>query len=363
MEGGEVSEPIDVEVVEERSVAALHPAVIEHPDALVRPAAAIEQVRDAFHAYQRVYAELLAPADFQVIAGKRFPKKSAWRKLAVAFGVSFDIKERVYERDERNRIVRAEFVVTATAPNGRRADGFGACDLFEKCCPPNCTKGGPNSKHKHCADPCPGTVHFSNSQHDLPATAETRAKNRAASDLFGMGEVSAEEMNALRDEGWWGGWPSEEDMRDAHDPVVDWLRTADPGTQAVVKAWREERGWKLPLPREDFTEFAAFVAELRARAEGSRDPAPQAPSGEKGGGDAERVTAAAALPPCRLCDHPHEHHGFGEQGTLVCHDCRECPGYEAELPSDQNRELFETPGPEESKAHVAKAREQLREPG
>lgn len=277
---------IDADVIEpepERTVAAL--AIIDHQPvgALVRPAADLEDIVAAFQAYQALRQRLLVPADFQNISGKQFAKKSGWRKLSVAFGVNLTIKERVYERNEQGRIIRAEIVATATAPNGRECDGLGACDLFERCCFDGCKKGG---NHKHCpagkGDPCDGAHHFSNPQHDLPATAETRAKNRAASDLFGMGEVSAEEMTQ-EEAGYWGGWESEDEMKAAHDPLPV-LRSQD--ARAKERQWLEDHGTTSWATKADFAEFSAFVRELvlqdSERSEGAGVAGPDAapPTGE-----------------------------------------------------------------------------------
>ena len=180
----------------ESNVAALVPH--QGRGALVAPAGTVEDIAQAFEDYQRVCGRLLDDNDHQSIGGKKFRKRSAWRKLAVAFGVSFEIRSREIHRDDQGRVVDAEFQVRAVAPNGRYADGWGACDVFERCCPPDCNKGG---RHSHCpsaeGEACPAWTHFSHANHDIPATAETRAKNRAASDLFGMGEVSAEEITEL----------------------------------------------------------------------------------------------------------------------------------------------------------------------
>jgi hypothetical protein len=182
----------DVEVVEDVSVAAL--ARIEpRMDSLVRPAADLADIAQAFADYQTLTKSLLDESDYQQIQDKKFPKRSAWRKLAVAFGVTFQIVDRVHDRDASGRILRSEFIVRAIAPNTRYADGWGACSAFERCCPQGCRR-----RHNHCpaerGEPCSGTVHFTHAEHDIPATAETRAKNRAAADLFGMGAVSAEEV-------------------------------------------------------------------------------------------------------------------------------------------------------------------------
>jgi len=68
--------------------------------------------------------------------------------------------------------VRARFKVRATSPNGRHMDGIGICDVTER--------------------------QFTHPEHDIVATAHTRAINRAFADLFGLGAVSAEEMTEER---------------------------------------------------------------------------------------------------------------------------------------------------------------------
>ena len=110
--------------------------------------------------------------------------------------MSTEVLDERETRDEAGRIVRARYHVRATAPNGRHWDGVGVCDVRERCCLPGCSKGG---NHRHCPaaadNPCPGYTHFSNAEHDVPATADTCASNRACADLFGLGEVSAEEVS------------------------------------------------------------------------------------------------------------------------------------------------------------------------
>lgn len=138
--------------------------------ALVQPSGSNSDIVGAMHNYQELCRALLEPSDFQTIQGKEFRKRSAWRKLAVAYGVSFEIVDRSLFWDDDGNLKAAEFIVRATAPNGRHADGWGACHVGER-----------NAGRK--------------AMHDIPATAETRAKNRAAADLFGMGEVSAEEID------------------------------------------------------------------------------------------------------------------------------------------------------------------------
>lgn len=180
--------------MEPDNIAAI--AVIDDDDqqgALIRPAASLERIEQVFKQYQSLTKRLLTEDDYQQIGRKKFPKRSAWRKLATAFGVTFEIADRHIEYDDDYDVIRSDFIVRATAPNGRFADGWGGCDRKERCCTKGCQKD-----HSHCpagkGEICPGVVHFSHPNHDIPATAETRAKNRAAADLFGLGQVSAEEI-------------------------------------------------------------------------------------------------------------------------------------------------------------------------
>ena len=137
-------------------------------EGLLRPVASVDELVTDFQEYQKLVEKLLVSDDYQKISDKEFKKKSAWRKLSKAFGISDNIVEKIIERDEAGRVFYAEFTVEATAPNGRQTTGWGSCSIRER--------------------------DFSKPDHDIPATAHTRAKNRAISDMIGAGEVSAEEM-------------------------------------------------------------------------------------------------------------------------------------------------------------------------
>ena len=119
-------------------------------------------------------------ADYQ--NGKK--KKSAWRKLAKAFNISDEkICDRII-RDENHQIISAYFEVKAILPNGRYSIGVGDCSIFDKV------------NHNDVEMPSNFELRkrFTNAEHDVIATAHTRAKSRAISDLIGAGEVSAEEI-------------------------------------------------------------------------------------------------------------------------------------------------------------------------
>jgi hypothetical protein len=141
---------------------------------LVVPAVDAAGMKQAMDAYTAMCAAILTPSDMQTITVKgkpvTFKKRSAWQKLATAFSVTTTHVDRTVHVDNNGQVVRAEFVVRATAPNGRSADGYGACSISER--------------------------RFDKPDHDVPSTAETRARNRACADLFAFGELTAEEMTA-----------------------------------------------------------------------------------------------------------------------------------------------------------------------
>lgn len=128
----------------------------------------VDAALEEWEAYQLFTEKLLDESDYQDIRGKKFKKKSAWRKYARAFNISTTIVEKIIMRDEKGRVTGAEFTVRATLPNGRFVEAWGSCSKREGA------KSHPD--------------------HDIPATAQTRATNRAIADLIGAGEVTAEEM-------------------------------------------------------------------------------------------------------------------------------------------------------------------------
>lgn len=133
-----------------------------------------DELVESFKAYQQLLHDILDPSDWQDAGSDgRFAKKSAWRKIATAFDLDVTIVGEEVERDHDGKILRAKVIARATAPSGRAMDGDGYCtrDEFHG-------KRGKNPKLEN----------------DLRATATTRAKNRAISDLVGMGEISAEEV-------------------------------------------------------------------------------------------------------------------------------------------------------------------------
>lgn len=136
---------------------------------IVMPAVTPKQFVEAWKEYQQLKKELTNKEDIQLIGGNKFLKKSYWRKIATAFNLSVEITEEHKEVLGDNNIVY-HFTQKATAPNGRYTYGTGSCDRLEK-----------------------GRM---NTIHNTRTTAETRAFNRAVSNLVGGGEVSAEEITS-----------------------------------------------------------------------------------------------------------------------------------------------------------------------
>ncbi|PON38563.1 peptide transporter family protein [Parasponia andersonii] len=115
-----------------------------------------------FKEYQNTAMAILEKTDYTMISGNPFIKKSGWRKISFYFNLSFEIRDKTIEFDENRNVQRAEFVVRASMQGGRFSDGWGSCERREK--------------------------RFLKPNHDIPSTAETRAKNKACQDLLGIGE-------------------------------------------------------------------------------------------------------------------------------------------------------------------------------
>jgi len=136
---------------------------------IVRQAVSAEVMKEQMRQFQNLKASLLDKSDVATIQNKPFIKRSGWRKLALAFNLSDEIIK------EEKEIIGDEFEwriwVKAWAPNGRFSTGIGGC--------------------------CSDERDFAHLRHDVYATAHTRAKNRALSDLIGSGEVSWEELRGM----------------------------------------------------------------------------------------------------------------------------------------------------------------------
>lgn len=135
--------------------------------AIVKPIVKIQDALSDLKSFEQMKSKLLSNSDYQPIQGKNFIKKSGWRKLALVFNISDQVVEKTRENKPNGSFVWT-FRVRATAPNGRFTESVGSCDSAER--------------------------KFTHAEHDVLATAHTRAKSRAISDLIGAGEITAEEL-------------------------------------------------------------------------------------------------------------------------------------------------------------------------
>lgn len=195
-------------------------------------------------AYDAACMALLGANDVQQEGGRSFKKKSAWRKLARHFGIS------VTTDPAASRIVHypgGEWVAyahaTAIAPWGQRYDDVGACGSDEESGRREITYA------------------------DAIATAQTRASNRATSNLIAMGEVSADEISQRRpsqsrqQQSSGGGRTAEDKAMPFGDSKGTRLGDLDSGT--LVKA----RDWCM---QKDATKWADFIAALETVLENRR---------------------------------------------------------------------------------------------
>lgn len=137
---------------------------------VLKPIQSIDAIIEAYKEYNLLKDRLLMENDYQVIKWKKCIKKSGFRKLATAFGISTEITRE--NRITLDKYFVYEVTVRATSPNGRYAEACGSCASNER--------------------------EFSHLENDVRATAQTRATNRATSDLIGSGEVSAEELDQTK---------------------------------------------------------------------------------------------------------------------------------------------------------------------
>lgn len=189
---------------------------------MVRPLVDPRTAKAAIAQYEALKAAIVVQSDIQRIQGRDFLKKAFWRRVATCFGLSLEMVSESRGFDEGGRLFYS-VLYRAVAPNGRSMTADGYCSTAEAG-----RQGWP--------------------EHNVRATAHTRAKNRAISDLVGGGEVSAEEM------------PDENDDRPATPP----MRKAPPAqTRTAAKAPSAEPVYTQPAHDGD---ARAKFAALRERA-------------------------------------------------------------------------------------------------
>ena len=152
------------------TIHIIHTSIVPQdttPQITLKPIQSIDTIVEAYQEYNRLKERLLTPIDYQSIKGKTCIKKSGFRKLACAFGISTEITRE--NRINFEKYFVYEVTCRATSPNGRFVEACASCASNEK--------------------------DFAHLENDVRATAQTRASNRAISDLIGGGEISAEEID------------------------------------------------------------------------------------------------------------------------------------------------------------------------
>ena len=162
-------EQAPAEIPSEVSAGAGVPMSVE-VSPIVIPAVSAPVMRESMRQFQSLKASPLDKStDIATIQNKPYVKRSGWRKLGLAFNLSDDIIKA--EKEEKDDGFEWRIWVRVWAPNGRSVVGIGACSSEER--------------------------DFAHLEHDVYATAHTRAKNRALSDMIGSGEVSWEELRGM----------------------------------------------------------------------------------------------------------------------------------------------------------------------
>lgn len=143
------------------------------------PVVDVEKALDAWDAYQSLCRKLLSPDDYAKIRGKAFRKRSGWAKLRRFYHISTDILKEQYWATEDDW--GFDVAVRAESPEGRAETADGSCSYSE--CWQDYQKALARGN-----SPDPPT------RHTVRSKAIARAKNRATSDIMGVGEISAEEL-------------------------------------------------------------------------------------------------------------------------------------------------------------------------
>jgi len=151
-------------MVNENEIQTEKSLVVSPPD--------IQGTVQVLEQFSQLKIKVLSPDDFVVVEGKKYIKKSGWRKISLAFNVSTEIVDVQHEEEGDDYTVVAK--ARAVAPNGRTSEDVASCSKSEFM----------------------GNRARMATKHNIRATAVTRAINRAISGLVGGGEVSAEEILA-----------------------------------------------------------------------------------------------------------------------------------------------------------------------
>lgn len=165
----------------------------------------IDRVVELYEQFDELKSRLLQSEDLTKIGGNVHVNKSGWRKIATAFNVSVETLGVNVEVEDG--VVKARARALASVPNGKQSSAWGVCASNESNHMEKLTDNKNADIDEFMGERSGEAIWVDNAwrrlkppkevnEHNIVATAETRAKNRAISDLVGGGEVSAEEMGA-----------------------------------------------------------------------------------------------------------------------------------------------------------------------
>jgi hypothetical protein len=177
------------------------------------PVASTEDLVRAMHRFEQVKAALLVhDRDSYWADGKERIRKSGWRKLALAFGISDELIDERCERDPSDPShVIWHVHVRCYARGGRTVEGVGSASSRERP--------------------------FAHVEHDLHALAHTRAKSRAIADMLGSSDLVAEELEEPDHP---SPPPTTPQPGSVKPPVQPGQQRVDAGQRAVVVRFLEE---------------------------------------------------------------------------------------------------------------------------
>lgn len=135
--------------------------------AIVTPAE-VDAVLDMIKSFENFKSKVLTDNDFATIQGKPFVMKSGWSKYSLVCMVSTEVREERVEERNGHRIYHFTYRAIH-GPSERYAEAVGSASEAER-------------------------KDWNHPEHDVRTLAQTRACNRAISNLVGGGEISAEEM-------------------------------------------------------------------------------------------------------------------------------------------------------------------------
>jgi hypothetical protein len=141
----------------------------------VKPQISAEEALEVFNQFDQLCQKMLDPDnDIDIIRGKQYKNKKAWRKLALVFNLSIEILEREFYTTQNN-IKVVSYQVKATAPNRRYSTAEGVVTSNEKW-----------SKGKSLSA--------------MAGFAQTRATNRAIAYLIAPNDLPSEELTEVTHE-------------------------------------------------------------------------------------------------------------------------------------------------------------------